>query len=157
MYWRIFLIFCSLGSVACFSGKLSAGSAGTHAAPSGFSSDGARGGRGGWARHQANTCSTFTRESGSCFLRFDGAEREACEVCREGKSCFLAVRDPDARALCEAYRENKNCFLSIRDETDRGWCEYLKEGKSCFLALDGAARDACERGVVPAEHAFWAH
>lgn len=155
MFWRVFLIVCGVGSLACFSGKLSAGSAGTvsdDAAPAN-----PRGGRGAWARHQSNTCSTFRTETGSCFTRFDGQEREACEVCREGRSCFLAVRDPDARALCEAYRENKSCFSSIRDRTDRGWCEYLKEGKSCFMALDGEDQKACERGVVPADHAFWAH
>lgn len=156
MFWRALIIVCAIGSAACFTGG-SGAQVGVRAGGGGGSDQRAPAQRGGWAQHQAYTCSNFHAAAGSCFTRYDGAEREACEVCREGKSCFMAVSDRRAQSLCQAYRENKSCFMAINDKVDRGWCEYLKEGKSCFLALDGQDRRACERGAVPAEHAFWAY
>jgi len=101
------------------------------------------------------SCSSFKNSQRSCFMDFDGKLRQLCEVCRENRSCFLTFDNATDRGLCEAYHEGRSCFMAINDARNRGWCEHIKEGKSCFMALDEPDRDACERGLIPNEHAFW--
>ena len=108
-----------------------------------------------FAQNWGSACSFYRQGTRSCSIEFDGLERQRCEVCREGKSCFRATERGRERQLCEAYRENKSCFLALDSGIDRDWCEHLKENKSCFFALDGSDRTDCENGRVPIDHWFW--
>lgn len=71
-----------------------------------------------------------------------------------GRSCFMSYEGRD-RQMCEAYREGKSCFMAFRSERDQGWCKHLKERKSCFMALNGVDRQDCEAHRVPRDHEAW--
>ncbi|MBD2680807.1 MULTISPECIES: hypothetical protein [Nostoc] len=101
------------------------------------------------------TYSSYLWSNRSCFIEFDGLERQMCQVAREGKSCFIAMESGLPQQLCEAYREGKSCFIAINSEKDRSWCEHFKEGKSCFMALNGKERELCEEGLIPLKHFIW--
>lgn len=108
----------------------------------------------------AATCSAMKSGTGSCFIEYNGLAEKRCEVCREGKSCFMALFGTSdvEQGICEAYIEDKSCFMALNGKgSDYGWCEVVKEGKSCFMALDGTDREACENGDYPSRHLFWAY
>lgn len=88
-------------------------------------------------------------------LVFQSAQAQPVpEICRGKKSCFITFNGPD-RDFCQAYVEKRSCFMSFNDAENRGWCQYVREGKSCFMALNGQARADCEAGRIPREHRRW--
>ena len=101
-------------------------------------------------------CSDYANEESgsSCFMDYDDFERSVCEVCREDRSCFMALDDSLDQQLCQAYLEGGSCFF-INDPLDQAWCDVLKDDWSCFIKLDGEEREMCERGEVPFHHAIW--
>ena len=109
-----------------------------------------------WPDGNRSKCSDFKNSNENCFTTYEGEKRELCQACREGSSCFMAVRDKKRQGLCSVYKEKSSCFMALNSyKTDYGWCQHLAEGKTCIEALDGVEREKCERGQVPSDHYFW--
>ncbi len=109
-----------------------------------------------WPDGNRSKCSDFKNSKENCFTNYEGEKRELCQACREGSSCFMALRDKKRQGLCSVYKEKSSCFMALNSfKTDYGWCQHLAERKSCIESLDGTEREKCERGQIPSDHYFW--
>jgi len=102
------------------------------------------------------SCSDYSQINANteCSTEFSGLKEEVCEVCREGKSCFMALDNKKHRGLCQAYIEGKSCFMAL-DNSDRHWCQVILESASCSHLKSDVDRFLCGHESYPANHNFW--
>ncbi len=103
-------------------------------------------------------CSDYKNRNSEvlCDNEFTGTEKEICEVCREERSCFMAIDNKKMRGLCEAYIEGRSCFMALNG-SDRDWCEVINENKACSVLKSDVDRSKCRERFYPFKHLFWVY